>query len=178
MAATIKEMGFQMNQKIASYLLALYTMDLVSTELIEDLQEELKGAELVRNNVKDRLNALKRAIKGRVAPEIFNNMEERVQICQSEMIYQLSSMVRVVFDLENDHRKHYFVSPEYKAGDIVEVDVNGDNRKGEVMKCVTHIESADEDIFEMKYHIALLDDKNNRTKTILYVEDDEINRFG
>lgn len=176
--ATIKEMGFQMNQKIASYLLALYTMDLVSTELIEDLEAELKGAELVRNNVKDRLNALKRAIKGRVAPEIFNNMEERVQICQSEMIYQLSSMVRVVFDLENDHRKHYFVSPEYKTGDIVEVDVNGDNRKGEVMKCVTHIESADEDIFEMKYHIALLDDKNNRTKTILYVEDDEINRFG
>lgn len=178
MAATIKEMGFQMNQKIASYLLALYTMDLVSTELIEDLEAELKGAELVRNNVKDRLNALKRAIKGRVAPEIFNNMEERVQICQSEMIYQLSSMVRVVFDLGNDHRKHYFVSPEYKTGDIVEVDVNGDNRKGEVMKCVTHIESADEDIFEMKYHIALLDDKNNRTKTILYVEDDEINRFG
>lgn len=178
MAATIKEMGFQMNQKIASYLLALYTMDLVSTELIEDLEAELNGAELVRNNVKDRLNALKRAIKGRVSPEIFNNMEERVQICQSEMIYQLSSMVRVVFDLENDHRKHYFVSPEYKAGDIVEVDVNGDNRKGEVMKCVTHIESADEDIFEMKYHIALLDDKNNRTKTILYVEDDEINRFG
>lgn len=178
MAATIKEMGFPMNEKIASFLLALYTMDLVSTELIEDLEAELKGAELVRNNVKDRLNALKRAIKGRVAPEIFNNMEERVQICQSEMIYQLSSMVRVVFDLENDHRKHYFVSPEYKTGDIVEVDVNGDNRKGEVIKCVTHIESADEDIFEMKYHIALLDDKNNRTKTILYVEDDEINRFG